>query len=219
MFAENGYLGYDPPPFPLCWSVDIYIQSEWLFYLTNDKEEINCILYTVKHSSSYFSALYGCLLRAPLPENYFMEEHFWWIFRWLKVYRLCAIMHRSVLAVVTKNNLFSCFSLFLFRVSMQAVRASFLSPRMWQWWRGAQPTWPAVWITTITPPSSGQTLHSKPFSLGTRKVSVTGSVYKPLLWRPWGKCAIWGEPSHVEHYVDQTYSNFPFIQTFYFALC
>lgn len=36
---------------PLCWNVVVNIQTELLFYLTNDKEEINCFLYAVKNPS------------------------------------------------------------------------------------------------------------------------------------------------------------------------
>lgn len=58
-----------------------------------------------------------------------------------------------------------------FVVLLQVPAVSTLWFRMWPLHRAGRPTWPAVWSTMTTPPSSGQTRHSKPSSSGTRKVS------------------------------------------------
>lgn len=56
-------------------------------------------------------------------------------------------------------------------VMLQASTASTLWCRIWLWQRAGRQTWPAVWSIMTTPPSSGQTQHSRPCFLGTRKVS------------------------------------------------
>lgn len=56
-------------------------------------------------------------------------------------------------------------------VMLQAPTASTLWCRIWLWQRAGRQTWPAVWSIMTTPPSSGQTQHSRPCFLGTRKVS------------------------------------------------
>lgn len=56
-------------------------------------------------------------------------------------------------------------------VMLQASVASTLWFRIWRWQRVGRRTWPAAWSIMTTPPSSGQTQHSRPSFLGTRKVS------------------------------------------------
>lgn len=62
-------------------------------------------------------------------------------------------------------------SLSLLCVMLQASVASTLWFRIWRWQRVGRRTWPAAWSIMTTPPSSGQTQHSRPSFLGTRKVS------------------------------------------------
>lgn len=66
---------------------------------------------------------------------------------------------------------------FLLCVVLQASAVSTLWSRIWRWQRVGRRTWPAVWSIMTTPPSSGQTQHSRPCFSGTRKVSwrLTGS--------------------------------------------
>lgn len=69
-------------------------------------------------------------------------------------------------AICSSRDIKFCF------IFPQEAKVSSPSPRTWLRWRAAAPTWPVVWITMITLPSSGQTLHNRLYSLGTRKVSA-----------------------------------------------
>lgn len=53
---------------------------------------------------------------------------------------------------------------------LQVSVVSILWFKTWRWQRVGQQTWPAVWSTMTTPPSSGQTQHSRPSFSEIRKV-------------------------------------------------
>lgn len=114
------------------------------------------------------------------PLNYFwfilMQWRRWFHCKLWKRGKLCHVSSRNMWMKVKTTkyqfkealchhpNLNLCFMI------PQVARVSSPSLRMWRWWRGAQPTWPVAWITMITLPSSGQTLHNKLCFLETRKV-------------------------------------------------